>query len=115
LALAKTYGKKGFEYSGPLLKEMTIEGAVIKLTFDHAKNGLTTFGKKLVNFKIAGENKRFYPAEAAITREGITLTSPYVEKPIAVRYAFDNFVIGELYNTEGFPASSFRTDEWKIK
>lgn len=113
LALAKTYGKKGFEYSGPVLKEMTVEGMMVKLTFDHAGNGLTTFGKDLSNFKIAGENKRFYPAQAIITGSGISLVSPMVEKPVAVRYAFDDFVVGELFNTEGFPASSFRTDDWE--
>lgn len=115
LALAKTYDKKGFEFSGPVLKEMTVAGNIVKLTFNHAENGLTTFGKELANFKIAGENKRFYPATAIITRDGITLSSLHVEKPIAVRYAFDDFVIGELFNTEGFPASSFRTDDWEMK
>ncbi len=115
LALAKSYGKKGFEYSGPILKEMKVEGSVVKLTFDHAQNGLTTFGKELDNFMISGENKRFYPAKAFITREGITLFTPRVSAPVAVRYAFENFVIGELFNTEGLPASSFRTDEWEIK
>jgi len=113
LALAKTYGKKGFEYSGPVLKEMTVEGIMVKLTFDHAANGMTTFGKDLVNFKIAGENKRFYPAQATITGSGISLVSPMVEKPVAVRYAVDDFVVGELFNTEGFPVSSFRTDDWE--
>lgn len=112
LALAKTYGRKGFEYSGPVLKEMTVEGIMVKLTFDHAGNGLTTFGKELNNFKIAGENKRFYPAKATLTGTGISLVSPQVDKPVAVRYAFDDFVTGELFNTEGFPASSFRTDDW---
>ena len=92
---------------------MTIEGSLVKLTFNHATNGLTTFGKELVNFKIAGENKRFFPAKAAITRDGITVVSPLVEKPVAVRYAFEDFVMGELFNTEGLPASSFRTDEWE--
>ena len=115
LALAKTYSNKGFEYSGPVLKDMTIEGPVVKLTFDHAENGLTTFGKELTNFKIAGENKRFVSAQAVITRKGITIFSPHVEKPVAVRYAFDDFVVGELFNTEGLPASSFRTDDWEIK
>jgi len=94
---------------------MTVEGQIVKLTFDHAKYGLTTFGKALENFKIAGENKRFFPAEAFITAKGITLFSPLVEKPVAVRYAFDDFVVGELFNTEGIPASSFRTDDWEIK
>lgn len=112
LALAKTYGFKGIEYSGPVLKEMTIEGQTVKLTFDHAEKGLTTFGKELEGFTLAGENKRFYPAKAYITGKGITLFSPQVEKPLAVRYAFDDFVTGTLFNTNGLPASSFRTDKW---
>lgn len=113
LALANTYGMGGFEYSGPVLKEMTVEGSLVKLTFDHAEKGLTTFGKELVNFKIAGKNKRFYPAKASISRDGISLFSPMVKEPVAVRYAFDDFVVGELFNTEGLPASSFRTDDWE--
>ncbi|MEL7588234.1 MAG: sialate O-acetylesterase [Prolixibacteraceae bacterium] len=113
LALANTYGKTGFEYTGPVLKEMTVEGSTAKLVFDHAKNGLTTFGKELTNFRIAGENKRFYPAQATLTGTGISLVSPSVDKPVAVRYAFDDSVTGELFNTEGFPASSFRTDDWE--
>ncbi|MEZ5103363.1 MAG: sialate O-acetylesterase [Draconibacterium sp.] len=115
LALNKTYGKIGIEYSGPVLKDMFIDGPVVKLTFDHAPKGLTSYGKELVNFKISGDNKRFFPAKATITREGVTLFCPQVEKPLAVRYAFDNFVEGELFNTLGLPASSFRTDNWDIK
>ncbi len=115
LALANTYGEKGIETSGPLLKDMNIDGQLVKLTFEHAQNGLTTFGKPLQNFEIAGENQRFVPAEAFITRQGITVFSPQVEKPVAVRYAFKDFVVGELFNTEGLPASSFRTDDWEIK
>ncbi|MDB4584313.1 hypothetical protein N9164_14265 [Draconibacterium sp.] len=113
LALAKTYDMKGFEFSGPKLDNMTVEGSVVKLTFRHAEHGLTAYGKELVNFKVAGENKRFVPATAFITNKGITLFLPSVEKPVAVRYAFDDFVVGELYNNEGLPASSFRTDDWE--
>jgi sialate O-acetylesterase len=112
LALARTYGKNGVSCSGPVFKDMIAEGSLVKLTFDHADNGLTSYGKELENFKVAGENKRFYPAKAFITRTGITLYSPAVENPVAVRYAFDDFVVGELFNTEGVPASSFRTDNW---
>jgi sialate O-acetylesterase len=116
LALAKTYGMQELEYSGPVLKEMTVEGSVVKLTFDHAKYGLTSFGKELKNFTVAGENrKQFFPATAFITRDGVTLFSPSVEKPVAVRYAFENYVVGELFNNEGLPASSFRTDDWEIE
>jgi sialate O-acetylesterase len=112
LALTKTYGKSGFASSGPVLKEMTVEGQVVKLTFDNAKNGLTSFGKELTCFEVAGANKRFVPAKAFITDKGITLMCPYVTDPVAVRYAFKDFIVGDLFNTEGLPASSFRTDNW---
>ncbi|MDD4426754.1 MAG: sialate O-acetylesterase, partial [Mariniphaga sp.] len=115
LALANTYGQRGIEYSGPVLRDMKVEGSVVKLTFDHAKNGLTTFGNELKNFYVAGENKKFIQATAYITNQGITLFSPAVEKPVAVRYAFKDFVVGELYNNEGLPASSFRTDDWDVE
>lgn len=113
LALARTYGLKGFVCEGPVLKEMKIEGNQVKLTLDNAPNGLTSFGKELSCFEIAGANKRFYPAQAFITGTGITLFSPAVNEPVAVRYAFKDFIIGDLFNIEGLPASSFRTDDWE--
>ena len=58
---------------------------------------------------LAGANKRFVPAKAD---DGGTLMSPGVSDPVAVRYAFKDFIVGDLFNTEGLPASSFRTDEW---
>jgi sialate O-acetylesterase len=114
LALAKTYGKKGFACEGPVLREMKVEGNQVKLTFDNAINGLTSFGKELTCFEVAGPNKRFYPAQAFITGTGITLFSPMVAEPVSVRYAFKDFITGDLFNTEGLPASSFRTDDWEI-
>lgn len=113
-ALANTYKKEGICYSGPVLKDMNIDGNVIHLTFDHAPYGLTSYGKKLENFYIAGKNKRFVKAEAVITRKGVTLMSR-IEEPVAVRYAFEDFVVGDLFNTDGLPASSFRTDDWELE
>jgi sialate O-acetylesterase len=112
LALTKTYGKGGFAGMSPVLKEMTITGSLVKLTFNNAVNGLTSFGKGLSCFEVAGASKRFYPAEAFIQGGGITLFCPSVAEPVAVRYAFKDFVTGDLFNTEGIPASSFRTDNW---
>jgi sialate O-acetylesterase len=112
LALANTYGKKGFAASGPVFKEMTVTGAMVKLTFTNAANGLTSNGQVLSCFEVAGANKRFYPAEAFISGGGITIFSSLVAEPVAVRYAFKDFIVGDLFNTEGLPASSFRTDNW---
>jgi sialate O-acetylesterase len=113
LALSQTYGIRGIYGQSPVLKEMKVTEAVVSLTFDHAPNGLTSFGKELSCFEIAGPGKRFFPARAFITSTGITLFSPSVAKPVAVRYAFRDFVIGDLFSTEGLPVSSFRTDDWE--
>jgi len=86
---------------------------VVKLTFDNAPNGLTSYGKELSCFEVAGANKRFFPAKAFITNAGITLISPSVAEPVAVRYAFKDFIVGDLFSTDGLPVSSFRTDEWE--
>lgn len=106
---------KGFACEGPVLKEMKIDGNQVRLTFDNAPNGLTSFGKELSCFEVAGSGGRFFPAIAYIAGNGITLFSPSVNEPVAVRYAFQDFVIGDLFNIEGLPASSFRTDDWEIK
>ncbi|MAX23870.1 MAG: sialate O-acetylesterase [Phycisphaeraceae bacterium] len=112
IALSKTYGKEGIAWSGPMLKDFRIAGRKVYLTFDHAEKGLTSYGKDLTNFTIAGNDRKFYPAQAKITKEGITLESDEVDNPVAVRYGFQDFVIGDLFNTAGLPASSFRTDDW---
>lgn len=78
--------------------------------------GLSSFGKPLADFEIAGEDKVFYPANAVINNkdkgDGITVWSDSVTKPVSVRYAFKNWAEGSLFNSQGLPASSFRTDDW---
>ena len=112
LALSQTYGIKGITCQSPVLKEMKVTEGIVKLTFDNAPIGLTSYGKELACFEVAGANKRFYPAKAFITGTGITLISPSVSEPVAVRYAFKDFIVGDLFSTEGLPVSSFRTDDW---
>ena len=114
-ALAKTYGVEGFEYSGPLYKDIkkTDDGKII-VSFDHAGIGLTSNGKALAGFTIAGKDNIFVPAEAMINPDKtVTVWSAEVKSPEHVRYAFDNCTTGTLFNMAGLPASSFRTDKGK--
>lgn len=113
LALTKTYGIKGINSQSPVLKEMKVTEGVVKLIFENASNGLTSYGKELSCFEVAGENRQYYPAKAFLTKTGITLFSAAVSEPKAVRYAFKDFVIGDLFSTDGLPVSSFRTDDWE--
>jgi sialate O-acetylesterase len=112
LALEKTYGIKGVNGQSPVYKEMKVNGGTVQVTFNNTSGGLTSFGKELSCFELAGANKRFYPAKAFITGPGVTLICPTVAEPVAVRYAFQDFVIGDLFGTDGLPVSSFRTDDW---
>lgn len=112
LALTKTYGWKGFGAESPAFSALEINGSTATIKFLNAANGLTTFGKETSLFEVAGENKQFYPAKAIINGSTVVVSSPMVKVPVAVRYAFKDFVVGDLFNTEGLPASSFRTDTW---
>lgn len=112
-ALVNTYGYKGISFSGPLYKSMSVTNNKINITFKYAEIGLTTFGNELINFEIAGDDKVFYKANAKIEdNQTITVWNDNVINPLAVRYAYKEYAKGELYNNQGLPASSFRTDDW---
>lgn len=114
-ALAKDYGLK-IGYTGGTFKEMRIEdNGVVALDFENCKTGLTTFGKPVVGFKIAGSDKVFHEAKAHIKwgTSTVIVTSDKVKKPVAVRYAFENCPEYSLFSIEGLPVSSFRTDHWE--
>lgn len=112
IALGKTYGMTGFAYDSPTFKEMIIENNKAILSFDNGPMWLTAYGQELKQFEIAGADKVFFPAKAEIKRSKVEVSSDKVSKPVAVRYAFKDFVVGDLFSTEGFPLSSFRTDNW---
>jgi sialate O-acetylesterase len=112
LALGHTYQYKGFAYQSPAYDSLLITGNVATIKFKNNPNGLTSFGKPLTQFEIAGADKIFRTATANIRNGTIVLSSPLITAPIAVRYAFKDFIMGELFSTEAFPVSSFRTDDW---
>ncbi len=112
MALAQTYGMKGFGFASPAYDSISVSGNIATLKFTNAPNGLTSYGKPLNNFEIAGVDKVFRPAKAIISQGKILVSAIDVKEPVAVRYAFKDFVVGDLFSTEGFPVSSFRSDNW---
>jgi sialate O-acetylesterase len=112
LAFGDTYKLKGFAYQSPSIDSFLVSGSIATIKFKNAPNGLTSYGKSLTQFEIAGADKVFRPATATIRTGTIVLSSPLVTTPVAVRYAFKDFIVGELFSTEGYPVSSFRTDDW---
>jgi sialate O-acetylesterase len=113
-ALAKTYGVDNIEFSGPIYKSMEIKKNKIIIYFDHVGNGLIKRGKALNEFTIAGADKKFYKAKAKIVGNTIEVKAPEVKNPVAVRFAFSDTALPNLFNDSGLPASAFRTDNWQI-
>ncbi len=53
-------------------------------------------------------------AKARIDGESVVVWSDSVADPVAVRYAWANNPTCNLWNGAGFPAASFRTDDFLI-
>ncbi len=114
IALAKTYGEK-LAYSGPVFQSQKIEDSTIRLTFKTSGVLKSNDGKPLSGFAIAGADQVFHWANATMKGNDVIVSSPEVPKPLAVRYAWANNPVGaNLYNTDGLPASAFRTDDWVL-
>ena len=113
-ALNKTYSYKTIKSDGPVYKTYEVKDGGMLLSFNHAQSGLYTYDS-LSGFEIAGADKIFHPAEATIIHgKNVFVKSNQVLEPVAVRYAWKNWIEGTLYNANLLPASSFRTDDWVI-
>ena len=111
LALANTYDVKGLPDFATYQK-VEFQGDTAVVSFDRSKEWVYfENGPHSKNFEIAGEDKVFHPAETWISRNRVYVRSEEVKNPVAVRYAFKDWVEGDLMH-DGLPVSSFRTDEW---
>lgn len=124
-ALANDYGKD-VPFASPLFKSMKVEGNKAILTFDNAGSGLVVGSQgprkftvvpdgTLQRFAVAGEDGKFFWADAKITgKDTVEVSAKKVAAPVKVRYACQQNPAGaNLYNAEGFPASPFSTEELK--
>ena len=115
LALTKTYGIRRLPSNGPMMTKVDYADKKAIVTFDNVPAGLFPTFSELEGFEIAGADKKFYPAKAKIVGRTNTVEvwSEEVAQPVAVRYAFRNYVGNiTLRNTFGLSAFPFRTDTW---
>lgn len=122
LALHRDYGRKDIMPSGPLYKSHTVEGSMVRVSFDHAAKGLMlaakngyeapkpTPGDAIPWLSIQSKDGTWHRAEGRIDGSELVVSSKDVPDPIAVRYAYTENPVGfNLYNTDGLPASPFTT------
>ncbi len=100
------------DYSGPLYSGIEHEGSALRVHFKFAGDGLTAADKPLQSFEIAGADRVFHAAKAAIEGDSVVVQSAAVKAPVAVRYAWRNAPFANLYNGAGLPAEPFRSDNW---
>ena len=111
-ALHQTYGFKTVDCAAPIVASRELEDGGIVLKFKNAETGLYSYNE-LDGFEIAGDDQVFYRANAKIINNSeVFVASDKVAHPVAVRYAWRNWVNGTLYDVNLLPASSFRTDSW---
>ena len=111
LALANTYDVKGMpEFA--TYSSVEFKGDTAVVAFDRSKEWVYfENGHRSQNFEVAGDDRVFHPAKAWINRNRVYVRSDEVPHPVAVRYAFKDWVVGDLMH-DGLPVSSFRTDNW---
>ncbi len=112
-ALARTYGK-ALACQSPTYKAMEKSGNKIILEFEYAGGGLRPFDvAEPRGFAIAGSDRKFVWAKARITPPGkIEVWSDQVSEPVAVRYAWADNPVCNVYSEVGLPLTPFRTDDW---
>ena len=110
-ALGVAYGRP-VAYSGPLYDSMTVEGDKAVLKFKQVGGGLTAKDGALRGFAIAGDDRKFTNAQAEIRGNEVVVWSPKVSRPVAVRYGWADYPLGNFWSKDGLPASPFRTDDF---
>ena len=112
LALNKTYGFANITCQSPTYASHSIEKDKIKIKFNNAETGLIAKEALITCFEIAGADQQFLPAQAKIDGATIIVSNKNVPNPVAVRFAFNNTAMPNLFNKEGLPVNLFRTDDW---
>ena len=113
-ALGATYDRKGIGYAPPVYKSMEKKDTRIYIDFKNAERGIYPMWTALKGFEIAGEDKVFYPAKAEIetSTTRLVIWSDKITNPVAVRYAYKNYVEASIFGLSGIPVAPFRTNNW---
>jgi sialate O-acetylesterase len=115
LALAKDYGVK-IPFRSPEYKSVEIQGNKAIVTLDTFGSNLYTFDvQEVKGLAVCGEDKKWVWATGKLLgADKIEVTAPGVAKPVAVRYAWSDNPVCNLFSKEGLPVTPFRTDDFPM-
>lgn len=114
-ALVKDYGQK-FAFRSPEFKGVEFNGSKAMITLDCFGSSLRPFDvAEAIGFAVCGEDKVWHWAKGLIRgKDQVEVWSDKVEKPIAVRYAWADNPVCNLFSNEGLPVTPFRTDSFEM-
>ncbi len=114
-ALAKDYGINVI-YRSPEFKAATFKDNTATVSFDTFGSSLQTFDtQEIKGVVVCGADKKWFWADAKISGpDKITVTSKDVSKIVAVRYAWSDNPVCNLFNKEWLPVTPFRSDDFEM-
>jgi sialate O-acetylesterase len=115
IALNRVYKYGDVAWDGPRYERGWVQGSEFWCL--SSQFGIFARGD-IAGLEIAGEDKVFHPGFGVVDqrnrRSVIIVASPNVTKPVAVRYCFKDFQVGNVFNARNIPMFPFRTDNWTI-
>ena len=114
-ALVKDYGLN-FPFRSPEFKGLEVQGSKAIVTIDCFGSFLRPFDVvEARGFAVCGEDKVWHWAKGKIlSMDKVEVLSDEVPKPIAVRYAWADNPVCNLFSNDGFPVTPFRTDDFEM-
>ena len=113
-ALANDYGVQ-IDHASPRYDHFEVQGNKAIVTFRHFGEGLMVFDvPEIRGFALAGKDRKWHVAQAKVISPNhqVEVTCEAVPEPIAVRYAWADNPMVNLYSSSGLPVTPFRTDDW---
>ncbi|MBO4455501.1 MAG: sialate O-acetylesterase [Bacteroidales bacterium] len=117
-ALQSVYGRDcGINIEPTVPKDIEFgQDGVVKIVLSNTWSDLMSItARSITGFELAGEDRVFHLATAEVNWDGNTLLvrCPEVPNPVAVRYAWRNWMGANLAKSSGIPVPPFRSDNWE--
>jgi sialate O-acetylesterase len=128
-ALSTQYGLlKEEHWLPPSIREVQRTDGALRLTMSTEIRLKDDSDDRMRGFAIAGEDRRFHPAEVRYLTDGVdarkqpvlrknvlVLSSPLVPRPVHYRYAWARNPMGNLVSPRQIPLPAQRSDDWPLE
>jgi sialate O-acetylesterase len=113
----------------PIIEKVEAAGGTLRLTMSTDVKTHDDSDGRLLGFAIAGQDRRFYPADVNWFTDGTTgsgnkpqfdhrmlvLSNRFVPEPLHYRYAWARNPLGNIVNSRGVPLAAQRSDDWILE